>query len=88
MTTCGNCNKDIGERTDHYCQEPQDKASSGNSDLLSRVEIVLPKITDELWEMFGETQLMTWDKANNRPHWTQDAVDIAAHLEIRERAPR
>ena len=36
MATCGNCNKDIGERTDHYCQEPPKQASSCNSDLLSR----------------------------------------------------
>jgi|TARA_R110000851_G_scaffold41409_3_gene103973 hypothetical protein len=36
----------------------------------------LPYITDELWEEFNETDLMTWDKTTGRPHWTQLAVDF------------
>lgn len=82
---CGICDQGENKGNACTCDEP---ASSCNSELLSRVEILLPKITDELWEMFGETQLMTWDRENNRPHWTQDAVDITAYLETRERPAR
>lgn len=38
----------------------------------------LPKITDELWNQFCETDLMTWDRDRNIPSWTQTAVDFAA----------
>lgn len=44
--------------------------------------VSLPFITDELWEHFNETSLMTWDTERNRPHWAQDAVDFAACLEV------
>jgi len=47
-------------------------------------EIILPIITDEMWDMFSDTDLMTWDRHKDRPDWTQTAVDIAAYLEIRE----
>ena len=40
-------------------------ASSGNSDLLSRVEIILPYITDELWEMFCKTYATGCINTNN-----------------------
>ena len=49
-------------------------------------EIVLPEITDEVWDTFSGTDLITWDYENNRPHWTQVAVDIVSYLEVRERA--
>jgi hypothetical protein len=42
----------------------------------------LPYITDSLWEEFNETDLMTWDKQTNRPHWTQTAVDFSCALPI------
>jgi hypothetical protein len=41
----------------------------------------LPYITDEMFEEFGDTCLMTWRKETNRPHWTQTAVDFMAALE-------
>ena len=40
----------------------------------------LPYITDEMFDDFGETCLMTWDRVTGRPHWTQDAVDFACLL--------
>jgi len=49
-------------------------------------EVILPKITDEMWEALNGTSIMTWDKENDRPDWTQDAVDFACFLKIRERA--
>jgi len=41
-------------------------------------KLVLPFITDELWEEYNETCLMTWK--DSRPHWTQLAVDFACEL--------
>ena len=42
--------------------------------------MILPLITNELWDDFHETSLMTWDRDNNKPEWTQDAVDFACVL--------
>ena len=44
------------------------------------VKAKLPYITDELWEMFNDTCLMTWDKETSRPNWTQLAVDFVCEL--------
>ena len=43
-------------------------------------EMGLPVIDDDMWEMFNDTCLMTWDREANRPDWTQTAVDIVAYL--------
>lgn len=43
-------------------------------------EIGLPKIDDDMWEMFSDTSLMTWDRESNKPHWTQDAVDFVCYV--------
>ncbi len=40
----------------------------------------LPYITDEMHDALGDTCLMTWDRATNRPHWTQIAVDFCCIL--------
>ena len=47
-------------------QKTTEGCKSEFSDLLSRVEIILPRITEDMWDMFSETSLMTWDRKNNR----------------------
>lgn len=48
----------------------------------ARYTTVLPEITDELWEEFNDTCLMTWNKTVNRPDWTQIAVDFACVIPV------
>ena len=44
--------------------------------------VFLPYITDELYEEFCDTCLISWDKETDRPDWTQTAVDFVAQLPI------
>lgn len=46
-----------------------------------KCHLALPKITDEIWEDYNETSLMTWKDGG--PHWTQLAVDFACLLKGR-----
>ena len=42
--------------------------------------ISLPVITDDLFDLFNDTDLICWNKTDNRAEWTQTAVDFAVEL--------
>jgi len=44
----------------------------------------LPIIDSELWEMFNDTALMTYDIEKKKPIWTQVAGDFVSMLKTRE----
>jgi hypothetical protein len=74
---CADCRAKAGhEESCPKVREPQ----PGN--ILSRVEMVLPPINDDIWEVFSETDLMTFNLNKSKPEWTQTAADIVGCLNI------
>ena len=71
------CNKTqsnrAGQCSDCHCGPAMEDANLYTA-------ISLPIITDEIWLEYNETDLVTWDRESNKPHWTQIAVDFACTL--------